>query len=422
MKNKYQRLASIFMLAALPLFAEQLSEGEEIALETQETAQFGNRRITPISAKAKQDCSKQRCRDCNDPVECAVTPEELLIGDQKGIITPSVFPYVSCGANIYATIDFLWWQSILGGTGYAYNGTADGSTETPLGTNESRGELHRPDYGFSPGFKIGLGGHFDHDGWTVGAEFTYLPSSGDDSIDVCDDNDTICGDLVVNGAKTNFNITTGDGINEQISIVEGFADWKQNFMALDFTLGRNFFISKYLTLYPHVGFKAAWITERIRYDFGPTPQTVDPRDPDGIVLINQVTDSDVYKRQHVYGVGIRGGLDTMWHITKNWAFYGDLSLTSFWAHFHVKNYDTVTETLEGEYTTKKLNYNVVSVIPVIETGIGLAYISWFSDNRFRLQVQLGWETQIWTEFNYFTQDGFGSLAMQGMTVKAGLTF
>src|SRR5690348_2259225 len=98
MKNKYQRLASILMLAALPLFAEQPSEGEEIALETQETAQFGNRRITPISAK--QD-SKKKCRECNEPRECAMLPEEILIGDQKGVITPSVFPYVSCGANVY---------------------------------------------------------------------------------------------------------------------------------------------------------------------------------------------------------------------------------------------------------------------------------------------------------------------------------
>ena len=418
MKKKYQRFASIFMLAALPLFAEQTSEGEEIALETQETAQFGNRRITPISAK--QDY-KKKCKPCDEQVECVMLPEELLIEDQKSVITPSVFPYVSCGSNIYMTVDFLWWQSILGGTGYAYNGTADGSAETPLGVSVDRGQLHRPDYGFSPGFKVGVGGHFDHDGWAVGAEFTYLPSSGDDTLDACDMSSRGCDPaLIISGSKTNFNITTGDGINEQFSIVEGYADWNQNFMALDVTLGRNFFISKYLTLNPHVGLKAAWITERIRYDFDPTPQTVDPRD--GSVPLNVVIDSDVYKRQHVYGLGIRGGLDTMWHMTKSWAFYGDLSLTTFWAHFHVKNYDGVTETLEGEYTTKKLNYNVVSVIPVIETGFGLAYISWFSNNRYRLQLQLGWENQIWTEFNYFTQDGFGSLAMQGMTFQAGLTF
>jgi hypothetical protein len=204
---------------------------------------------------------------------------------------------------------------------------------------------------------------------------------------------------------------------------EACCSWKQKFNVLNLTLGRNFFISKYLTLKPHVGMNSAWITETYKIGYVPTPNSNDPRDPDGIFLTNIINHIEVEQKQSLWGIGLRGGIDTMWHINRSFAFYGDLSLTTFWGRFHVRNSDVVSESVSGTYKTLNINYKVHTVIPVIETGFGLAYITWFNEDRLRLQVQLGWEHQIWTDFNYFTQgQGNGSLALQGMTLKGGLTF
>ncbi len=400
MKKRYYLLASMFMLASLPLVAESLpSEGEEIALESQETAQFGNRRTGGTKSRKCLEC------ECKEP-EVLVVPEEIAIESQRNVITPSVYPYISKGMNLTGSVAFIWWQSKVGNSGYAYSGTADGDL-IPLGTSVSSGVLQNPDFGFEPGVKVGLGGHFDHDGWDLSAEYIYLPGSGENALNEI-------------GEKTRIAITTGDGVVAPLSIIDASCDWTQNYNLINLELGRNFFISKYLTLRPHIGFNTAWISEKYSLAYAPVPTATDPR---LFGFGNNITNVAVTEKQSMWGIGIRGGIDTMWHFTRCWALYGDLALTSFWGRFHVKNSCEVTETLEGTYETLHLNYTTHTLVPVIETGLGLAYITWFNEDRLRMQVQLGWEQQIWTDFNYFTQgQGYGNLAIQGMTLKAGLTF
>jgi hypothetical protein len=165
MKKRYYLLASMFMLATLPLVAESSPcEGEEIALESQETAQFGNRK----TVGTKQDHHRKKCMvecECKEP-EVFVVPEEIAIESQRNTITPSVYPYISSGWNTYGTVAFLWWQPVIGNSGYAYTGTADGY-HIPLGTSVHSGKLQRPAFGFEPGVKVAFGGHFDHDGWDL---------------------------------------------------------------------------------------------------------------------------------------------------------------------------------------------------------------------------------------------------------------
>jgi hypothetical protein len=190
---------------------------------------------------------------------------------------------------------------------------------------------------------------------------------------------------------------------------------------IDLELGRNFFISKHLIMRPFVGFKTAWIHEVLRYSFAPTPNTYDPRASEDLPL-NEILAVYSRRQQHMWGLGLRGGIDTMWHITKNWAFYGDLALTTLWGDFHIKATDKPIESIEYQYETLDIHYSVQTVIPVIEAGLGLAYVTWFSCDDYRFQFQAGWEQQIWTDINYFQQQGSGSLSTQGLTMKAALTF
>jgi len=272
-------LASILMLATLPLAAQNVpAESEEIALESQETAQYGNRRVGPLGAK--QDGRK--CRECDKP-EVYVVPEEIAIESQKNVITPTVYPYVSQGPNIYANIEFIWWQPVLNGTGYAYNGVTDFDNPPP-GISVIAGKLGRPNFGFEPGFKVALGGHFDHDGWNIEAEYTYLPASAKSSITTTRDK----------GASTLFAIVTGDGTVGPIAISQASEKWKHHFNLLTAALGRNFFISKYLTLKPFIGMDAAWLGDKLSQQFTPSVTFL-------------TTGVSVTKKQSTWGLGLRGG-------------------------------------------------------------------------------------------------------------------
>jgi hypothetical protein len=392
-------MIKIFALAAFALssvlFAENHSASEP---SSQETAQFGNRRTPILGAKSGRESK-------NKPT---VIPEELKIETEGSVITPSVYPCVNRGSNTYATLDFLWWKTVIGGTDYAVNGCADGYN-TSLGTNVKSGTQKRADFGFEPGLKLGLGTYLDGDGWDLYLQYTHLAGP--------EEKNSIRTSLG-KGGKTLIPITTGDGVVAPISFELARSQWRQDFNVVDLELGRNFFISQYLILRPSIGLKTAWIHEVLKYTFAPTPDTSDPRSggPNEVLAVYSL------RQQHMWGLGLRGSIDTMWHITKNWAIYGDIAFTTLWANFHTKAQDKLTESIMGQYQSLDLHYAIQSLVPVIETGLGLAYVTWFSDNDYRFQLQAGWEHQVWTDMNYFQLSRSGALSAQGLTVKAALAF
>jgi hypothetical protein len=409
MKTRYHLFASILAFAALPLMAETApSAGEEVTLELQEIAQVSNRPApaATLVAKKTEDCGRKN-RDMGKK-EALVMPEEQAIGMQKNVITPSVYPYVSNGTNTFATAEFLWWKLFLGGTGYAANGLADGYN-VPLGTSVATGTIKEASFGFQPGCRIGIGTHFDHDGWSIGAEYTFLSSPSETN--------HIKGSPG-KGGKSLVGVLTGDGVPAPVSFLHASSEREQDFNVIDLALARDFFISKYLTLKPNVGLKTAWIHETVEVELIPTPNTVDPRS--GSMPLNRVLAAFQRRQQHMWGLGIRGGVDTMWHVTKNWAFYGDIAFTTMWSDLHIKASEYVSEAVAGQYRTASAHVSVQTVVPVIETGLGLSYINWFYDDAYRVQVQAGWEHQIWTDWDYAV--GRGPLNTQGLTVKLGLTF
>src|SRR3989304_5225450 len=100
MRNKCLLIA-IFLCSSL--IAEEESEHS-----SKETVQFGNRRTPILGAKSGKE-SKNKS---------VVIPQEQTIESEGNVITPSVYPCVNRGSNTYATLDFIWWKAVIGGTGY----------------------------------------------------------------------------------------------------------------------------------------------------------------------------------------------------------------------------------------------------------------------------------------------------------------
>ena len=84
-------------------------------------------------------------------------------------ITPEALPKVTHGVDPFITGEFIYWKAYEDGLDYATTGIAPATTSV-----SSRGNVKNPGSEWEPGFKLGLGLKFRHDGWDLYANWTWL--------------------------------------------------------------------------------------------------------------------------------------------------------------------------------------------------------------------------------------------------------
>ncbi|QVL57594.1 MAG: MOMP family protein [Simkaniaceae bacterium] len=324
------------------------------------------------------------------------------------VITPNAGPKVDHGIDVCITADFIYWTARMDGLSYAITGSSDGTL------NASKGSVQYPDWRWKPGFKVGLGLNLPHDGWDIYAEYTWLHSRAWDATSINHKGILPTWDI---SHLDQFSTTTA-------SITSARANWKVHINTFDLSLGRNYFISKFLTLRPFVGFKGSWIKQdyHVRYS----------------VLINPLNSTLRMKNDQSYwGIGLRTGMNTAWHLTQAWSLYGDFALSALWSQFEVDRKDTrLDEANNGGANNPSLNTSITVVNSsndfhtlkgVLELGLGVRGEWWVFEDRYHFLVQAGWEEQLWINHNnlmklHFTQSDHGDLTLQGLTIKARFDF
>ncbi len=357
------------------------------------------------------------------------------------VITPIMAPPVVPGeANVTTFADFLWWKSYLDGVEFAWSGGIYNSSRGTLGVGE--GNLKTPPFKFAPGVKVGIGVISDFDGWDGFAVYTGLYTGHHHNKTLFDS---------TKGLNGTFLTPTNRNLNEVT------CSSKQSFNVLDLTLGRNFFISKVLTLRPNVGIKLSWIEEKfnINYDlpfatFVPlnVTQQVQNFSPfeqqfPNFGLPNFTEDFTLNQRQ--YGIGARGGLNAVWHFTKEYGIYGDFAASVMWNNFKIKSLETALRpTLVSNQFGAEVVFNVYNLLnqktsirrisSVLEVGLGFEGMVWFNNDKWLLTTRLGWEGQIWMNFNQlyapllndysfdYPAKLVGDLSLHGLTARVGFTF
>ncbi len=361
----------------------------------------------------KKECPKpQRCPEepkcverpapCVPPPEpkcpprCDVPPAGIIddCGDRVcKVITPNAGPRVCMGADVFITADFILWTYRQEGLEFAMTGAT--------GTVTQQGSLHEPDFALEPGFKVGLGLNLGHDGWDVFAEYTWLTT--DESNSVTDSNGTMV-NLWAQGAAAQF--------------MSG--RWDSNFNVIDLELGRNFFVSQYLTMRPHYGFKGTWQSQ----DYTVVSELrTDPTDPNTLTQRRTMNQDFDY-----WGFGIRTGMDTAWHFNKSWSLYGNFAISALWSGFDIdRTDDTFDPNTDTTTRTVNTNNDFSTVLPVLELAIGLRWETWFSNDDYHFGIDAGWEEQVWWGMNRYIvlnqpQRDNGDLTFQGFTLKFRFDF
>lgn len=341
------------------------------------------------------------------------------------VITPSVSPVVKDGYNLFVDLDFIYWTAREDSLSFANISSIGDTSRGVNNATRQQGRSLFVNNKYSPGFKIGAGTLTDHDGWDLYLEYTWFrthPSAssyngkGSPNIELFN--------------SLFFRTPAPEPINYQVTSRTATANWCLLFNNFDLELGRNFFVSHYLTLRPHFGLKGGWQNQKLN-SFWRLNNPVN--DDYTWISLNY----DIYVQQKQWNIGLRSGLDTSWLLTKNWSFFGNAALATLWNEFQVSRVDNTTTrgSLNPEQNVSNIqvrNHSERSHIlsPVFEIALGLKFQTAFSEDRYKFSLKAGWENQVWFYQNNFdavystltNNTNSTNLNLQGLTLEARLDF
>lgn len=334
-------------------------------------------------------------------------------------ITPNAGPRVTNGVDVFITADFIYWTARQDGLAYARSGLYDYSVGVAFDDLE-HGETYYPSTKFSPGFKVGIGLNLAHDGWDTLVNYTWYRSNHHHSIVTTDASalsPVVLWDVALLGpgyVGQNFIATT-----PFVNVGRASSSWSIHFNNIDWEMGRNYYISQYLTLRPYAGLKGTWMHQHFTASYGEfVPAEIDA----------DISDATMHQIQKFWGVGARTGLDASWYMTKNWSIFSNTALSAVWGRFYNTRQDSVTATgTEVKSTIINTRSNFHTVKPVLELQLGVRYDYWFCDDDYHFGVEAAWEEQVWFSQNQFIElvspsGSTADLILQGLTIDFRFDF
>ena len=161
----------------------------------------------------------------------------------SGMINPPARPQVKDGADLFIFGDLLYWNAHETGLPVAI--LQDGPS-----TNLSDAEVKNISFDWDFGFRLGVGYNLPHDGWDLNLTWLRFITDGSRRVNAHGD------DIIFATRLPPADGTAGD------TFQKARGHWRLRFNQLDLDLGREFFVSKWLTLRPHFGLRADWVRQK----------------------------------------------------------------------------------------------------------------------------------------------------------------
>ncbi len=353
----------------------------------------------------------------------------------NGMINPNGRPQIKGGADLFFTADFIYWVGNESGLDFV--------VKNDCNTNyTSNARFKSPGFKWEPGFRVGLGYNLPHDGWDLYANWTWLISRADRNVSTTD------GEVLY---PTFLNINQIDSVCGSVGCAN--AKWKTHLNVIDLELGRQFFVSKWLTVRPHFGLRNAWAYQHFNLDYCGNFNTYHNNESCsntcGCSLSSSSSDDSSdscyhyipNRRGSVYsdnsckfwGLGLRGGLNTQWGLGCGFSLYGDLALSMLFGRFHVKQDENFHPQDEASLKTNDIVDKFTACRAVTDLAAGLRWDQNFDRDRFHFRLQAGWEQHLFFSQNQFHRvvDDFapgitvvnqGDLSFNGLTIATRFDF
>jgi Legionella pneumophila major outer membrane protein precursor len=323
-----------------------------------------------------------------------------------GVINPPGRPQVRDGVDLFLFGDLLCWNA-------HENGLAFAIVNRSSPTNLSHSTVRSVHSDWNVGFRAGIGYNLPHDGWDVNFTWLRFYTHGNKHIPSHNNvfifptraapGDLLAGDSPSSKAKTH---------------------WGLRLNQLDLDLGREFFVSKWLTLRPHFGLRTDWIRQTWNSKF---------RNFSNTPLPNKL---QLKYKDEWWGLGLEGGLDTQWGLGSGFSLFGNICGAILYGFHDIdfKDKDIPRQrntNHKGEFADLDNVYRISH--PILDLMMGLRYDYMFYNDRFHLGFQLGWEHHIYfsqNQFPVFVDDAAvgtfvsnqGDLTFQGWAFAARFDF
>jgi len=322
-------------------------------------------------------------------------------------ITPCAGPKVHNGMDLNLSAAFLYWTARLDTLTYAKTGFGDLTSAA----SPNKGNVQSVDWSWDPGFKLGMGWNFCHGCWDMALQYTWFYTNVGDS-------------KRSQFLQPGFEIFTPAFQSMDIPRFDkAHAHYDLHYQMGDLELGRNFYVSKSLKLRPFFGVKGTWQKQ----DYNVFYETIPLQ-----VIFQQLLFNYSARFDHsLWGIGVRGGLNTSWQFSKVFSLYGNMSFSGMWLHYDIDRKDTFAlvdenQPFQAEISTVNIQDHLRIIKPVIEMSIGLRAETYYSCGRYHILLEAGWESQIWVNQTLFISlsdnyDRF-DLTLQGLTAKIRFDF
>lgn len=296
------------------------------------------------------------------------------------------------GFGFYVSADVLYFKMIQDSNAYAY-----AYASIPLSGSVQPGNrtLYKSDFDFDWGFKTGFGYYAEHDQWQTGFEFTFFktqtgssayPSSGQSITISPNATQNIMG-IVIGASQASDN-------------------WKVSFYNLDWTIGKDFFVSKYLSLFPEVGVKTAWLWQQRNTSWTISPVT-----------------SSVSAQDDFVGVGPKCDVVAKLWLGKNFSFIGKIDTALLCSSSKV-SYSAIGDSA-GAAVPFSNSTRVKQVCPYIGMNLGFAYDTNFQEDILNIGIKLTYEQQYYNKASRFFNNDVPSssdVTVQGINLGFLLSF
>ncbi|MCH9630035.1 MAG: hypothetical protein S4CHLAM37_00260 [Chlamydiia bacterium] len=306
------------------------------------------------------------------------------------------------GNGWWLNIDALYWHTKVGGTEYAQT-----SANVAATGNTNVGSFKQVDPDWAWGFKVGLGYKFCHDGWDTHLEYTYYRPSDSSRSSVSSPAGIVA--LKGNNVVNDHNLFDGSGFQY---CTLATSDFKYNYDNINLELGRNYFVSRSLSLRPHVGLRALWLDlkQTTRYSGGDNILS------GGSVALTFLGNNtvEVNDKSDFWGLGLRTGFDTKWYLTNGFSVFGDVSGALLWGHFETRMRTTFSAIPANVHDLKNDFHRIVPAASLI---LGLAYDQYIYNDKQHIGISLGYDTQYLWRANQMMVPNFNASNVSASSVS-----
>ncbi|MBS0652476.1 MAG: hypothetical protein JSR39_03000 [Verrucomicrobia bacterium] len=313
---------------------------------------------------------------------------------------PAARPSVSKGYNVWVQGEGLYWKA-----------AEEGINNALISFNPTPQSLHfhvnHANFDWNGGFRLSAGYLIPHGKWDLSLYWTRISNRGSKTVN--------------RSADPNHIVDINQGIGYQNTMTEIITQvsgkWKIHLNQIDLQLGKEFGVSRHLTLRPIGGLRSTWIDHSVHANY-PVLSSIESK---------HKIDWDFW------GFGFLAGIEANWMLGEDWSIFSLADYSILWGFFDIDQKQTFNPArayhYEKSFRCARGAYDI---------QLGLKWSHPFHNERWRLSLKGAYEYHLYTQQNqlqYNTNlventtsangsfiNNPGDLAYQGVSFSAQIDF